>query len=449
MSVENGEWIMRGVETDDPSCLHNVEEMERLVDETGFLPLFAGDVEGFSVEEHTDPSAWWTENKETDPWEWRETAARRHNVVYGKFFNGRAGFISKKWLPVFANYRRDGYDFDARWDDELASWRQKKIMDLFLKDQGEQELLSSEVKEQAGFGKNGEKNFEGTLTGLEMETYLIVSDFRQRKNKKGEAYGWSIAVLATPEHVFGRELVTSEYDTDPKESLRQIVNRVKEFCPSASDAAILRLVGYSEDRPSARNAAALPYPQNLLKALDKGKDPESWTQDQISGLYVAIGQLRPKHQRVLRGKFEENKSNEELGLEMNRSAGTISSYRRVAMNRLRNNPLISAWYRDGYSVNLRACAAGEHWSFPLPETADEISENDLCLRIGLKVMIFEHLAASGILTIRDLLDAMNSSHTWYRDIYGVGAKTAEDMQRKLEKFFPKTGKEADISEVIF
>ena len=29
------------------------------------------------------------------------------------------------------NYRRDGYDFDALWDDEKASRRQKKIMDLF------------------------------------------------------------------------------------------------------------------------------------------------------------------------------------------------------------------------------------------------------------------------------------------------------------------------------
>ena len=28
------------------------------------------------------------------------------------------------------NFRRDGYDFDALWDDEKASFRQKKIMDL-------------------------------------------------------------------------------------------------------------------------------------------------------------------------------------------------------------------------------------------------------------------------------------------------------------------------------
>ena len=36
-----------------------------------------------------------------------------------------------EWLPAFANFRRDGYDFDARWDDGLANIRHKRIMDCF------------------------------------------------------------------------------------------------------------------------------------------------------------------------------------------------------------------------------------------------------------------------------------------------------------------------------
>lgn len=66
---------------------------------------------------------------ENDPWEWREIIARSGEVVYGKFFGKKTGFVSKEWFPVFANYRRDGYDFDARWDDELANIRNKRIMD--------------------------------------------------------------------------------------------------------------------------------------------------------------------------------------------------------------------------------------------------------------------------------------------------------------------------------
>ena len=57
--------------------------------------------------------------------------ARSGKVAYGKFFGKKACFVSKVWFPHFANWRRDGYDFDSRWEDELAPMRQKRIMDCF------------------------------------------------------------------------------------------------------------------------------------------------------------------------------------------------------------------------------------------------------------------------------------------------------------------------------
>ncbi len=33
------------------------------------------------------------------------------------------------------------------------------------------EILSNELKEKVGFGKNGEKNFDGVLTELQMQSY--------------------------------------------------------------------------------------------------------------------------------------------------------------------------------------------------------------------------------------------------------------------------------------
>ncbi len=108
----------------------------------------------------------------------------------------RAGFISVKWLPYFANFRRNGYDFDARWEDGLAGRREKKIMDLFMqRDEdgdiffSDERILSTELKKKAGFGKGGEKNFPGIITGLQMQTYLVITDFQRRVNKRGEEYG--------------------------------------------------------------------------------------------------------------------------------------------------------------------------------------------------------------------------------------------------------------------
>lgn len=167
-------------------------------------------------------------------------------MVYGKFFDGKAGFISKEWLPQFVNYRRDGYDFDALWDDEKASRRQKKIMDLFALDHAEDELYSFEIKKQAGFEKNsaggGEKNFEGTITELQMQMYLCMRDFRRRKNKKGREYGWNVAVYSTPEHLYGYDFVTSAYGEKPSESGERIYAHVRKLYPAAEEKQIKKLL---------------------------------------------------------------------------------------------------------------------------------------------------------------------------------------------------------------
>lgn len=151
-------------------------------------------------------------------------------------------FVSKEWLPFFANVRRDGYDFDALWEDGKASIRQKKIMDLFMDENEDNELYSNELKDKAGFGKNGEKGFEGVLSSLQMQTYLLVSDFRQRKNKKGDSYGWPIGIYASPEHIFGSELVRSAYGEEPVESAKRILEKVRRHFPEAEEREVRRIV---------------------------------------------------------------------------------------------------------------------------------------------------------------------------------------------------------------
>lgn len=243
MGNESGTWVMYGVNREDSECIHTVDEAVAYINEIGFLPLFKNEIPGFSLEERTVPEDWWSEDPERDPWEWREIIARSGEVAYGKFFDKKAGFISKKWFPYFANYRRDGYDFDALWDDEKASIKQKKIMDLYAAGNAEAEYFSNELKQKAGFGKQGEKGFEGAITALQMQTYLCVRDFRRRKNKRGEAYGWSIAVYSTPEHIWGREHVTGAYTESAVESAKRIAKQIMEVYPIATAQQIRRVMG--------------------------------------------------------------------------------------------------------------------------------------------------------------------------------------------------------------
>lgn len=250
MANESGEWIMRGMDWNDPYRIRTWKELVKWIKEVGFLPLFANEVEGFSAEEHVSSNFWWTGDKDQDPWEWREIIAAGHEVAYGKFFGRKAGFISLEWLPYFVNSRRSGYDFDARWEDGRASRREKKIMDFFI---GEDEdgdsifkeiqILSTELKKQAGFGKDGEKNYQGIITQLQMETYLVISDFRRRKNKRGEEYGMAVSVLLPPESIWGYDIVTAAYSESPKKSWERQINRVKELYPDADDQKIIHLLG--------------------------------------------------------------------------------------------------------------------------------------------------------------------------------------------------------------
>ncbi len=231
---------MRGLDWNDPLRIRSPKELIAYVNEVGFLPLFANAVPGFSAEEHVASEFWWTGDPEQDPWEWREILARSGEVVYGKFIEKKAAFISKEWFPTFANFRRDGYDFDALWDDELTNIRQKKIMDQFEK---QDEWISLYLRRAAGFGKNGEKNFSGILTDLQMESYLVVKDFKRKVNKQGGKYGMPVCVYARPEKIWGYEMVTSSYHEDPAQSGDRIRAHLNKLWPYMTEKQMKKILG--------------------------------------------------------------------------------------------------------------------------------------------------------------------------------------------------------------
>lgn len=216
------------------------EELTALIGKIGFIPLFKSAIPGFSVEDITDADCWFSDDAEHDPWDWRRRIAGERNIAYAKLFQKKAGFISKAWYPKFANFRRDGYDFDSLFEEGLAPRRNSAVMRLF--EQGA-ELPSYEIKRIAGFGKDGEKGFEGTLTALQMQTYLTVVGFAQKRNKAGEPYGWSTGIYSAPESLFGEEFVRSEYKKDPKESRAEIEEHCFKLLGGDNKDSIRKFIG--------------------------------------------------------------------------------------------------------------------------------------------------------------------------------------------------------------
>lgn len=76
----------------------------------------------------------------------------------------KAAFVSAAWFPDFANFRRDGYDFDARYDDGIAPFSDKFLFELI---DGNAPVLSKRLKQLGDYGKDGRKGFDVTISRLQ------------------------------------------------------------------------------------------------------------------------------------------------------------------------------------------------------------------------------------------------------------------------------------------
>ena len=230
--------------------LETRNDLIEAIDYFGFLPFFANEIDGFSVEEMTPSRLWFTD--EEGPWEWKGPVISEGNCVYGKFFRKKAGFVSDRWFPDFANVRRDGYDFDARYEDGLAGEKENYLYNLIA---SRHSILSRDAKILGGYVKPGKvgntgetekwkprTGFDATVTKLQMLCYIITSDFEYERSKSGEPYGWGISRYALPEYYLGEPFIAQVYAGRPEQSAERILSHLSAVLPQADSAALNRLL---------------------------------------------------------------------------------------------------------------------------------------------------------------------------------------------------------------
>lgn len=220
------------------------DDIVKFVNEVGFLPFFRNHIQGFSLEDMVDPMYWYDgfADKEIKwpAWNWREEIAKEKSLIYGKFFRGKAGFISKEYFSDFCNYRRQGYDYDALYDDGMMKKSDKDIVDFF-NESGP--ILTSEMKKKLGFGKDGKSGFDAITNRLQMQTYIGVTEFKYKVAKKtGKQYGWGVAVLDTAEHCWGEEMCRGAYHRSPEDSLERIMDKLSQGLPECEAKEMMKLI---------------------------------------------------------------------------------------------------------------------------------------------------------------------------------------------------------------
>ena len=228
------------------SYLRSSSDVESRCLELGFLPFFRCGIRGFSIEEMIAPEYWFTD--EEGAWEWKGPVIREGHCAYGKFFNRKAGFVSREWLPDWANYRRSR---SLAPNEDVAA-----LDDVVLQTiQVEDTATIQELRRMLGFARGRRRrtardlatevaeeekiSLEPILTRLQMEMRLVIADFEYNIDRHGNPYGWGVARYASPETLYGPLTV----DRTPAESFERIRDHFRRLFPDVTEPRLRRIIG--------------------------------------------------------------------------------------------------------------------------------------------------------------------------------------------------------------
>lgn len=220
-------------ETINQLYIDSQKDLENAVQRLGILPYFRSGIPGFSIEEHVNPRIWFSEEEGT--WEWKGPVIQNIKCAYGKFFKNKAAYISRELFLEFANFRRDGYDMDSRYEEGLVSYRDYELYRL-IEQNGP--ILSGDLKKIGGYSSKGKKGFDSIITRLQSGGYVLISDFVYKIDPQGNRYGWGVAEYSTPEQFYGSVFREQVYQREPLESLEKLKQHMAKIFSHIEDSEI-------------------------------------------------------------------------------------------------------------------------------------------------------------------------------------------------------------------
>ncbi|MBQ9637683.1 MAG: hypothetical protein IJV36_07330 [Prevotella sp.] len=216
--------------------IHSAAQLADLVREIGFLPLLDSGISGFSADELADedcgyvtfPDGGW----DWPLWKWKGPVVVEGGCVYGKFFAGKAGFISREWWPDFCNYRRSVSPTpgEGTIEDSILT---------ILRESGS--LITRELRAACGFnGPKMRSRFDAYITRLQMATRIVTEDFVYPRDRHNHEYGWGWSLLTTPEQLYGRDACLC--DRTPEESFQRMSAHLHALLPDATEKQLRKLL---------------------------------------------------------------------------------------------------------------------------------------------------------------------------------------------------------------
>ena len=217
--------------------IYNQAQLTELIQKIGFLPLLDSGIRGYSAEEMVSDDCRYVVFSDGGwdwpLWKWKGPIVTEGLCVYGKFFDKKAGFISREWWPDFYNYRRSKHPIPEEGSIE-------ETILLTLQENGS--LITRELRAACGFtGPKMRSRFDSYVTRLQMACRIVTEDFVYPTDKHGREYGWGWSLLTTPEQLFGH--AACECHRSPQESFDRIFTHFTRLLPEVNKKQILKLIG--------------------------------------------------------------------------------------------------------------------------------------------------------------------------------------------------------------
>ena len=217
----------------------SAEGMLSLIKEYQLIPFFVNPIPGYSVEEHTPPDLWFTEDN-LGPWDWKIECVRSGDIAYGKFlFGGKAAFATVDVYREIMNWRRSLPKSKPTPD-------QQKVLD-YLEEQGS--ITVPEVRRLMGVTKSAA---DALLARIQMQSRIITGDITRVYRGMDLRYnGWQRSSFCTPEALFeeldfpfpGFQPRTLRSSLTPDESLEFLKDTVRKVCGDVPDKVLMKMLG--------------------------------------------------------------------------------------------------------------------------------------------------------------------------------------------------------------
>lgn len=217
----------------------SAEGMLSLIKEYQLIPFFVNPIPGYSVEEHTPPDLWFTEDN-LGPWDWKIECVRSGDIAYGKFlFGGKAAFATVDVYREIMNWRRSLPKYKPTPD-------QQKVLD-YLEEQGS--ITVPEVRRLMGVTKSAA---DALLARIQMQSRIITGDITRVYRGMDLKYsGWQRSSFCTPEALFeeldfpfpGFQPRTLRSSLAPDESLEFLKETIRKVCGDVPDKVLMKMLG--------------------------------------------------------------------------------------------------------------------------------------------------------------------------------------------------------------